>query len=166
MAALVARGTIRSTANELSDFALGESLGQEALILARELDDKAAEAKIQWNLLNVYRMTGRNQQALAAGEQSLALAQELDLREQMAYAANDLVYVYEAVADIRQTVASAETATALWRELGNQPMLTDSLVVLANVQTMCGFYDIALTIAYEVGDPGVISNFRSVGLGA
>jgi DNA-binding SARP family transcriptional activator len=68
---------------------------------------------------------------------------------QWADAGNDLVYVYEAEGDIRRTVALAETATALWRELGNQPMLTDSLVVLANVQAMCGFYDTALTIAAE-----------------
>ncbi len=149
LATLVARGTIRSTANELSDFALGESLGQEALVLARELDDKAAEAKIQWNLLNVYRMTGRNQQALVAGKQALVLAQELDLREQMAYAANDLVYVYQAGSDMSQMVDYAEMATALWRELRNQPMLADSLIILANGQALCGFYDGALDIAAE-----------------
>ncbi|MCB0179700.1 MAG: AAA family ATPase, partial [Anaerolineae bacterium] len=149
LATLVAQGTIRSTANEFSDFALGESLGQAALVLARALDDKAAEAKIQWNLLNVYRMTGRNEQALTAGEQSLALAQELDLREPMAYAANDLVYVYQAKSDVRRTVTLAETTATLWRELGNQPMLTDSLVILANIQAMCGFYDVALNGAAE-----------------
>ncbi|MEZ4714099.1 MAG: hypothetical protein R3A44_43345 [Caldilineaceae bacterium] len=149
MAALVASGTIRATANELSDFALGEALGKEALTLARSLNDKAAEAKIQWNLLNVYRMTGRNQQALAAGERSLALAQELDLREQMAYTANDMVYVYQAAGDMDRMVVLAEMAAALWREVGNQPMLTDSLVILANGQAMGGFYDAALTIVAE-----------------
>lgn len=149
LAALVAQGSIRATANELSDFALGEALGLEALTLARALDDKAAEAKIQWNLLNVYRMTARNQQALAAGEQSLALAQELDLREQMAYAANDLVYVYQAGDDFDRMVVLAEMAAALWREVGNRPMLTDSLVILANMQAICGYYEEALTIAAE-----------------
>jgi DNA-binding SARP family transcriptional activator/predicted ATPase len=149
LATLVAQGTIYSTANELSDFELGESLGQEALALALELDDQAAEARIQWNLLNVYRMTGRNEQALAAGERSLPLAQELNLREEMAYAANDLVYVYQALGDTRRTLTSEETATALWRELGNQPMLTDSLINLANTRAFLGSYDTALTIAAE-----------------
>jgi predicted ATPase len=91
LVALIALSAIRTTATNISDFALAEALGERALTLARELGDKVAETKILWMLLNVYRMTHRNQQAQAAGEQALTLAQELGLREQMAFVANDLV---------------------------------------------------------------------------
>ncbi|MDX1418169.1 MAG: tetratricopeptide repeat protein, partial [Candidatus Promineifilaceae bacterium] len=149
LAALVAEGTIRATANEYSDFVLGEELGEKALELARELDDKTAEARIQWNMLNVYRMTGRNEEALEAGQRSLALAEELGLREEMAYAANDLVYIYMALGEVAPVLALGERAIALWRELGNLPMLSDSLINYANMQAMSGEYEQALAIAGE-----------------
>jgi tetratricopeptide (TPR) repeat protein len=149
LAMLVAQGTIYSTANELSDFELGESLGQKALTLARELADKAAEAKIQWNLLNVYRFTGHPQLAQAAGERSLALAQELSLREQMAYTANDLMYHYQQVGDFERLHVVAKTALDLWRALGNLPMLTDILAGYGNVIAMTADYGTALAMSVE-----------------
>lgn len=149
LAALVGQGTIRVTPNELSDRAMGEALGQQALALARELGDRAAEAKIHWYLLNVYRLARRRAEAISVGERSLALAQELDLREQMAYTANDLVYAYAMAGDISHSLAMAQTATALWRELGNQPMLTDSLSSYAHTLAMTGAYEAALEIAAE-----------------
>ena len=102
--------------------------------------------KIQWNLLNVYRMLGRNEEALAAGEASLRLARAQNLREQIAYAANDLIYVYMALGNNKRTLEMEELATELWRELDNQPMLTDSLVNLASTKALMGAFDEALAI--------------------
>ena len=89
------------------------------------------------------------EQALAAGEASLRLAKAQNLREQMTYAANDLVYVYMALGNNRRTAEMEELATDLWRELGNQPMLTDSLVNLASTKALMGAFDEALAIAEE-----------------
>ena len=149
LAMLVAQGTIYSTANELSNFERGETISQEALSLAESLADKAAQARIQWNLLNVYRMLGNNEAALAAGEASLRLAEDEQLKEPMAYAANDLVYVYMAFGDNKRTLELEQKATGLWRELGNQPMLTASLINLAATTAYMGDFAEALTIAEE-----------------
>ena len=149
LATLAAQGTIYSTANELSDFELGEKVSLAALTLAESLEDEATQAKIQWNLLNVYRMLGNNDAALAAGETSLRLAQKNELKEAMAYAANDLVYVYMALGDNQRTLELERQATELWRELGNQPMLTDSLINLASTTAFMGSFVDALTITEE-----------------
>lgn len=138
LAALVAQSTVYVTANDQNDLARGEEVCQQALALATELGDEAAEARIQWNLLNVYRMTGRNKQAMAAGERSLELAQKLGMREQLAYTTNDLGYVYQANADTENMDRVLEMATSLWRELGNLPMLTDSLTSYANNRVFIG----------------------------
>jgi tetratricopeptide (TPR) repeat protein len=149
LVALIALSAIRTTATNISDFALAEALGERALTLARELGDKVAETKILWMLLNVYRMTHRNQQAQAAGEQALTLAQALGLREQMAFVANDLVYMYTVSGDIARTFATVQTASDLWRALGNQPMLTDSLNSYAHTWATIGNFDKALECANE-----------------
>lgn len=149
LVALIALSAIRTTATNISDFALAEALGERALALARELGDKVAEAKILWMLLNVYRMTYRNQRAQAAGEQALTLAQALGLREQMAFVANDLVYMYTVAGDIARTFATVQTASELWRALGNQPMLTDSLNSYAHTWATIGNFDKALECADE-----------------
>jgi transcriptional regulator with XRE-family HTH domain/tetratricopeptide (TPR) repeat protein len=149
LAALVGQCAIRATANLLSDYPLAEKLAQQGLSLALELGDKAAEARIQWTLLNVYLLTYRNELALAAGERSMALAQELGWREGMAQVANDLVYVYTVAGDFSKTLEMAQIATALWRELGNQPMLTDSLSSYSLTLAKIGEFDAALGIAEE-----------------
>ena len=74
---------------------------------------KRAQAKIQWNLLNVYRMLGNNESALTAGEAALRLAERNQLKEEMAYAANDLAYVYMAFGDNQRTLAVERQATDL-----------------------------------------------------
>lgn len=149
LAALVAHCTIRTTASELSDFDRAEGLARQALALAQEVGDQEAEVKIQWNLLNGYRHTQRNAQALVAGERSLALARQLNLREETAYAANDLVYVYIVTGDIARALELVQMATRLWREMGNLPMLTDSLTSYAHLLAMTGDLQPALDMAEE-----------------
>lgn len=149
LAALVAKGTIRSTGNVMSDFELAESLGQEGLALAHSLDDSAAEAKIHWNLMQAYRLTGRYEDSLASGLRAFELAEAFDLREQMAYVANDLGTLYMGLGEIAEMVATSERAVALWRELENRPMLVDGLATNGIAKAMTGRFDDALAIAEE-----------------
>lgn len=112
-------------------------------------NDEAAEARIQWNLLNVYRMIGQNDLALRAGERSLDLAKKLGLKEQLAYTTNDLGYVYQAIGNIEIMNRVLEISTSLWRELQNLPMLTDSLTSYANNLFYIGQLDQALSTSAE-----------------
>jgi hypothetical protein len=59
-------------------------LSEQALTLARELGDQAAEAKILWNLMLVHRYSDDDpHQVVTYGEKSLVIARELNLPEQI-----------------------------------------------------------------------------------
>jgi len=133
LAALVSTGTIYSTANDLFDAAKAETLANEALALAQELKDEPSEAKILWNLLNMYRLSERPPLALGAGERSMELARKNGLTEQLAFSANDMTHVYSAAGLPEKAREVVQEAIQLWRELGNQPMLADSLATASLV---------------------------------
>ena len=76
LAALAAQCQIRCTANPEFNPDLGEELANRTAHLARELEDRAVEAKVYWDLLNLYRLTSRLAEALTAGEQSAAIARD------------------------------------------------------------------------------------------
>jgi DNA-binding SARP family transcriptional activator/tetratricopeptide (TPR) repeat protein len=149
LAALMVQATLRSIPSQSFNPSEGEVLAEQALILARELGDSAAEVKILWNLLNLYRPSSKVAQAIACGEQALALARELNLREQMAFILNDLALPYWFSGHLDRARESLREASDLWRELNNLPMLTDSLAGLAGLAVDTGDYDLALTYSEE-----------------
>ncbi|MBE7556995.1 MAG: AAA family ATPase [Anaerolineales bacterium] len=149
LAALMVQATLRSIPSQSFNPSEGQVLAEQALILARELGDSAAEVKILWNLLNLYRPSSKIAQAIACGEQALALARELNLREQMAFILNDLALPYWFSGHLDRARESLHEASVLWRELSNLPMLTDSLAGLAGLAVDTGDYDLALTYSEE-----------------
>ena len=128
LAAIMARATLRSTRTPLYDATQAETLSQKSLVLARELGDQAAEAKILWNLmlLEIYGVENPTG-AVHYGEQSLAIARKLNLRPQMAFTLNDLARVYQDLGQMVEARSALEEARALLYELGDLPMLTDNL---------------------------------------
>ena len=68
LAALMAMATQYATPTSIYDFDLAKSLSQEALLLAQELHNRPAEAKILWNLSNMNRFSGMTEEALVDGE--------------------------------------------------------------------------------------------------
>ncbi|MBI1879193.1 MAG: tetratricopeptide repeat protein [Chloroflexi bacterium] len=127
----------------------GETLAEQALSLARELGDSAAEAKILWGLLNLYTHSNRVPQAIACGERTLALAHDLNLREQRAFILNDVALCYWFSGRLDRAGESLREASDLWRELNNLPMLAHSLAGSASLAVDTGDYDLALTFSEE-----------------
>jgi tetratricopeptide (TPR) repeat protein len=149
LAALVAQGTLRATGTVLMDNEIAESLSQKSLDLAHTLNDRAAEAKILWNLLNIYLRTNREDEAIAAGMRSYELAESLNLKEQMAYSAIDMVKVYLFLGQGARLMSYGWRAVELWRELDNRPMLVDALTTQAFMLLGIGQLDQALTLSEE-----------------
>ena len=155
LAALIAAATLRSTPTSVYAFEAGEALLARALQLAEAIHDGAAEAKIAWSMLNLYRFSGRTNQAVVFGERALAAARKLDLHEQIAFAANDLAHAYNRLGRYEQSRTTLREANVLWRELGNQPMLADNLATSSYVHVYTGDYDAALAFAdeaYQISD--------------
>jgi predicted ATPase/class 3 adenylate cyclase len=149
LVALMSMATQYSTPTSIYNFERAESLSQQALQLAQELNDRPAEAKILWNLSNMNRFSGFTEKALEAGESALAIARELNLREQIAYSLNDLCHSYNRAGRYEKTKAALQETIDLWRELNNLPMLTDSLSTASYVHTFTGDFDDAVAFSEE-----------------
>jgi tetratricopeptide (TPR) repeat protein len=150
LAAMTLRAPLYSTYTPLFDPAKAHTLNTQALALAREIGDRAAEAKLLWVSVLLSNYSGGDPTtAIAQGERSLALARELGLREQTAYSLNDLAFTYGIVGEYdKDRVALLEVAE-LWKELGNLPMLADATVNLGGVEAFTGNFDAALRAGAE-----------------
>ena len=126
LSALMAKATIYSTYTHLHDPAMGEQSLIQALELSREIGDRAAQAKLNWNLMVAYLFSSRLPQSLEHGEHALALARESSDRESLAFVLNDLCRVYVCLGKFEQAHAVVQEARELWRSLDNQAMLADS----------------------------------------
>ncbi len=149
LSALMLRATLYSVHSPEHDPAHGQRLSEQALAVARELGDGAAEARILWNLLLVNRTTGQSREALKYGEQSLAIARRLNLREQMAFTLNDLIGVYWMNREPGRAQAAQIEARDLWRELGNLPMLADNLARSTQFHLAAGDYGATIAASNE-----------------
>lgn len=159
LAAAMARATIRSAPTALFDPRVAQELSERALALARSLGDRAAEAKINWNLLLVNRFQGHFERAIDYGTHSASIAREFGLREQLAYTLNDMYQTLIALRRFKEGESVSDEARKLWKELGNVPMLADSLSNAAEIHWIRGqsrravvLADEALTISQSIGN--------------
>ena len=149
LAALMAQITLYATPTSLHDPAKGPVLGQEALALARDLGDQAAEAKTLWNLALGGMWSGRTPEGIDYGEQAARLARQLNLTELLAFALNDLGMLHLTVLHLEQAKQALSEAGSLWRELDNLPMLTDSMSMACSAHIFAGEYDLAIALSDE-----------------
>jgi predicted ATPase/class 3 adenylate cyclase len=127
LSALMAKATIYSTYTRLHDPMLSEQTLLEALELSREIGDRAAQARLNWNLMLTYLFSSRLDQALIHGELALPLARELNDREPLAFVLNDLCRLYVCLGRFEEGHVVVREARELWHLLDNQNMLADSL---------------------------------------
>jgi DNA-binding SARP family transcriptional activator/tetratricopeptide (TPR) repeat protein len=132
-----------------------KKLAQSALVLARELGDKAAEAGALWGLqvAELYS-AGDSQQVVAYGEQALALARELGLKELMGLVLNNLCWPFGAQKQIQQAREVLIEAQAIWRELGNLPRLGEASRFMLIIHNMAGDHKSTLIDAPELSKLG------------
>ncbi|UCG24791.1 MAG: hypothetical protein JSW55_01990, partial [Chloroflexota bacterium] len=173
LAALIAQCIIHARHNPVFNPQRARQEGQAALDLARELDDRPAEARALWGLMlvGIYG-GGSSQQTSEFGGRSLALARELGQKEQMGYVLVNLCWPYIAQKQLEAAFETNDEAEAIWRELGNQPMLLEVYEMRQWILTMTGDYHGLMAAARETlrlslltGNQGFQGNaLRFVGL--
>ncbi len=150
LAGLVEQCQLRATPNALFDANEAERLAAQALALAARLDDKAAEARIRWGLVNVGRFAvGRQRQAREHGDRALALARQLGLRELESFILNDVADIYMMAGLTQRGRQSLTEASVIFRELGNLPMLADSLASISGYEFFVGHDEQAVALSDE-----------------
>jgi tetratricopeptide (TPR) repeat protein len=149
LAALIANTTIHVAPTSLRNAEIGQTLSTRALTLASELNDRAAQAKIFWNLVLLHRHLGDVDLSIEYGEQSIALARELNLREQLAFTLNDLLPSYWFKGQNVKGAAALDEAIQIFRSENNLPMLADNLSSQSMFHFMHGDYAAALSVSDE-----------------
>lgn len=147
--AIIRRATIHSAPTAKFDPIVAQDLSNRALELARNLDDRAAEAKILWNLLLLNYFIGETERAVKYGEASLKIARENNLVEQMAFTLNDLANPLLGVGEIERAAQSLLDARDIWRTLDNKPMLSDNLITYSTILYYVGKFDESIAQAEE-----------------
>jgi tetratricopeptide (TPR) repeat protein len=158
LAALVARTPVFCTPTPKFDPAQGQTLAERTLALARELGDRAAEARVLWNLLLLHYFTGRAREAVPYGEQSLTIARSLHLEEQLAFTLHNLSMAYVSVGQLEQARAARAEALELWRRLDNLNMLAENLYLSGDECYRIGEYDQAIAFCEEADVFARLSN--------
>nr|MBA3470781.1 AAA family ATPase [Herpetosiphonaceae bacterium] len=147
--ALVEQARLHVTPNIVRDQVLGRQLALEALVLAQQLQDPVAEARIYWILALSYGYGGDVDESFRYGDQCFRLAKAHNLREQMAYILHDSHRAFRNTGQFAEAQRRLNTALDLWRELGNLPMLADGLNSAADLMHSVGDYDASLRLAHE-----------------
>ena len=149
MAALMAKATMYSIFTGIHDSSHSEQLLIQALDISREIDDRATQGKLNWNLMLTYLFSKRPDQALEHGVLALSLAREFGDREQLAFVLNDLCRLYTCRGEFEKAYAVIKEARELWRALDHQVMLADSLGSEAEARFNAGDFERALTCSQE-----------------
>lgn len=144
MAALMAKAPLYSIFTPLHNSALSEQMLIQALEISREIGDRAAQARLNWNLMLNYLFSKHPDQALEHGQLALGLARESDNREQLAYVLNDLCRLYTCRGEFEKAYAVIREARGLWRSLDNQVMLADSFGSEAEARFNAGEFSLSL----------------------
>lgn len=138
--AWLAQMIVHGAPTDFSDREVARELADRALPVARQLGDQRAEVRILWSRMNGYRFID-SEAAVEAGEAGMQLARELGAKELLAYTLNDLSYVHLGRQDLDSGRVVLHEAIELWRDLNNLPMLSDSLVSLANMEMLQSRFD-------------------------
>jgi DNA-binding SARP family transcriptional activator/predicted ATPase len=127
LAGLISQSYLHANYTSVFNPPKARELAQQALALARELGDKAAEAGALWGLM-VVEITSAGDMNLAVdyGRKAETLARDLGLKELMGRILNVLCLVLFAQMQIEQAREAASESKSIWRELGNLPQLAQA----------------------------------------
>jgi tetratricopeptide (TPR) repeat protein len=136
-------------------------LAQEALALARELDDKVAEAHALWGLqIAELYSAGDSEQVVAYGQQALMMARELGLKELTGLVLNNLAWPFGAQKKLEQAQEEFREAQSIWSELGNLQKLAEASRFMLNIHAMAGDHKSTLVDAPNLSELGAAIGSR------
>lgn len=147
--ARLAKNTLQVTPTPLFDAMEGRRMSEQALDLARELNDPEAEAKTLWHLGLLGRLTAQDKEAIKYFEQSLAIAEEHEFDEQIAYTLTDLFWSYLVVEPVDKARKTVERAHQIWTKRENMPMMVDTLSGKVMAQFLAGQFQQAIETANQ-----------------
>ncbi|MGB3715745.1 MAG: AAA family ATPase [Candidatus Promineifilaceae bacterium] len=155
LAGLIAQSNLHGSYTGVFNPPKARELAQEALALARQLGDKAAEAGALCGLtVAEFFSAGDSSQIMAYGQQTLALARELGLKELVGRTLNIICWTYVAQKQLKQARDALTEAQAIWRELGDLPRLGEASRFMVVIHQISGDHRRMLAEAPELAELG------------
>ena len=153
LASLIAQSNLHGHYTGVFNSAKAKELAQSALVLARELGDRAAEAGALWGLMvaELYS-AGDTKQVVDFGGQALTLARDMGLKELTGRILNSLCWPSFAQNQIEVALKDLAEAKAIWRELGNLPRLAEASKTMILINDAIGDYRRVLDDAPELAE--------------
>jgi tetratricopeptide (TPR) repeat protein len=127
LAALLARTIVHTTFSPVFDPKVGLPLAEEALNLAQQREDFAAQTKVLWSLMLVHAYAMGDMKGSKYGHKALALAREHNLTDQLPYILNDLGRIMGFDNRITEGLHLIAEAQPMFEKSGNLPLLSDNL---------------------------------------
>jgi hypothetical protein len=153
LAGLIVQSNLHGTYTGVFNPPKAKELAQAALVLARELDDRTAEAGALWGLqVAEFFGAGDSSLVLAYGQQALAIARELGLKEQMGLVLTNLCWPYVAQRRLDLAREVLDEGQAVWRELDNRPKLAEAAGMMLFIHTFAGDHQRMLADAPQVAE--------------
>ena len=155
LASLLAQAAVYVRPIIVGNISQAQTLSQQALDIARQLDNQDGKARALWTLLNVSVVLGDLAQATAYGEEALTIAQKYHLHEQKALILTNIHPIYMANGQPQKAKDALMEAEKLLRELNDLPRLGEHLGFSAYHYYLTGDYHKALQSAeeaYKVGE--------------
>ncbi len=138
-----------------------KELAQEALVLARELGDRVAEAHALWGLqIAELYSAGDSKLVVSYGQQALTLARELGLKELTGLVLNNLAWPFGAQKKLEQARCEFSEAQSIWRELGNLQKLAEASRFMLIIHNMAGDHKSTLVDAPKLSELGAAIGSR------
>lgn len=141
---LLRRATLYSVPTAVMDGEQGRQLSEQALSMAREMDDQLMQSMAHWNLMRVCQFEFDAQGALDHGQRALDLLESQDSTVQRAFLLNDLVGIYLSTGHFDRALRTNAQAIDLWTEYDNLPMLVDAYCNQVSLGLFDGDIDSAL----------------------
>ncbi len=150
LAATMAQATIHSIPSKVFDAELSLKLSNEARILAHELGDRAAEAKIHWNMMLHYQWAAAKfDEAVTHGEAAVKIAREAKLTLELGPILNDLALAYFGVGRLDESLQAFDDSRMMLRDGSNLPLLALNLTSTSTIQYLIGNKEAALLLMDE-----------------
>ena len=147
--ALVHQGTLYATPTPYCDPDRGDLLLEDALEIARSLEDPALIAQVQRDRIHIELWRGRLERGLEVGEASIAAARELESPNELAFTLNTMGCAYREAGLIERGIEALVEAREIFAGQDNKPMMGNVLSQHAGLEFVRGDYAAALELCAE-----------------
>lgn len=147
--ALARQATAYGVVSSSHDLERARAAVEEALTIARKLDDRAIMAELRRDQVHMELFAGQLERAIEVGEESLAIATRMGSEEQQGFTLSVIDCAYREAGRLDDARTALTRAGEIFGRLGNTAMVANGLSKCAMVEFLVGDYDSVMRLCAE-----------------